>query len=127
MIFTRGKLNLPNIDLIDSLLGSLLGCFISKRMLPVRFSIQVDNIKCGGCANSIQTKLLTLDKVSEVIVDIDAGEVTVEVADEAGRKMVVESLLTLGYPETGSAEGLASMGAKAKSFVSCAVGRMNDK
>jgi copper chaperone len=36
----------------------------------------------------------------------------------------VVKLLKLGYPESGPAEGIAAAKAKAKSLVSCTVGRM---
>lgn len=90
------------------------------------FSIEVENIKCGGCANSIQKKLTQLAGVEEVKVEIDAGIVTVE-ADECQKDDIVQTLADLGYPEVGSVSGLQSAGAKAKSFVSCAVGRMTDE
>ena len=88
------------------------------------FSVQVENIKCGGCANTIRKKMLAIDGVSAAEVDVEQGLVSVE-ADQALRPAVVEALLKAGYPETGSAEGLASLKAKATSFVSCAVGRMD--
>jgi copper chaperone len=41
------------------------------------------------------------------------------------RDAVVEKLRTLGYPEKGSLAGMEAGLANAKSFVSCAVGRMS--
>jgi copper chaperone len=90
------------------------------------YSIEVENIKCGGCANSIRKRLLAIDNVSEVSVDIEAGVVTVE-APESARETIVSTLAQLGYPERGSVDGLKAVGAKAKSFVSCAVGRIRDE
>jgi hypothetical protein len=43
---------------------------------------------------------------------------------ESLRTEIVARLLKLGYPEQGSVEGLAALSAGAKSFVSCAIGRM---
>ncbi|GAB6042559.1 heavy-metal-associated domain-containing protein [Endothiovibrio diazotrophicus] len=88
------------------------------------FTLQVENIKCGGCANTIRKRLLELDGVAEVNVTVESGTVEV-VADEALRGSVVETLAKSGYPESGSVEGLASAKAKAVSFVSCAIGRMD--
>lgn len=88
------------------------------------YVIEVDNIKCGGCASSIRRRLLEVAGVTGVEVDIDAGRVTVEGEPES-RSAVVEALRQMGYPERGTVEGLASVGAKAKSFVSCAVGRLD--
>lgn len=88
------------------------------------YDISVENIKCGGCANTINTKLMTLDSVSECQVDIENGVITIT-GDASNRAEVARLLLKLGYPETGSTEGLKAVKAKAKSFVSCAVGRIN--
>jgi len=88
------------------------------------YTISVENIKCGGCANTIKTKLEDLDTVTEASVDIENGKVSID-GDDAQRETVVAMLLKLGYPETGTTEGMAAAKAKAKSFVSCAVGRMN--
>jgi copper chaperone len=85
--------------------------------------IEVDNIKCGGCANSIRKGLLEVPGVAGVVVDIEGGAVDVD-ADPAVRAEVVARLVGMGYPETGTAHGLKSAGLKARSFVSCAVGRV---
>ncbi|MEK7990086.1 MAG: heavy metal-associated domain-containing protein [Thiotrichaceae bacterium] len=85
--------------------------------------INVENIKCGGCANSIQKGLLKIAGVEAVEVDIEQGAVSIE--GSANHDELVKSLLSMGYPEKGSVEGLSSLKAKATSFVSCAVGRMD--
>ncbi|MEZ5541349.1 MAG: heavy-metal-associated domain-containing protein [Pseudomonadota bacterium] len=85
--------------------------------------IEVENIKCGGCANTIKTKLGALPGVSAVQVDIEHGRITLEAPAES-RASLVETLLASGYPEQGSVEGIKAAKAKAKSFVSCAIGRM---
>ena len=87
------------------------------------YELSVENIKCGGCANTITTKLNALDAVSDSQVDIENGVVTIT-ADESSKAEVAQLLLKLGYPEKGTAEGLKAATAKAKSFVSCAVGRI---
>ncbi len=88
------------------------------------YTIEVDNIKCGGCANSIRKALLALEGVEGVEVDIESGRVTV-IGAEDSRSLVVAELARMGYPERGSVEGLAAAGAKAKSFVSCAMGKLD--
>lgn len=85
--------------------------------------IEVANIKCGGCANTIATVLKRDPRVQNVSVDIEGGRVTVAVP-EMVRADIVKTLLGLGYPEKGSVEGMRAMAAQAKSFVSCAIGRM---
>lgn len=86
--------------------------------------IRVENIKCGGCANTIRTRLEEVFSVP-VTVDIENGHVTVETTEDQ-RADVVARLAQLGYPETGTTEGLGKATAKAKSFVSCAIGRLNN-
>lgn len=88
------------------------------------YEISVENIKCGGCAGTINKRLNALDVVSDCQVDVESGKVTIT-GNEADRETVAELLLKLGYPESGTAEGLKAAKAKAKSFVSCAVGKMN--
>jgi len=88
------------------------------------YEISVENIKCGGCANSIRSKLGELEGVDSVEVDVENGIVKAD-AGEGLRDKLTASLLKMGYPETGTAEGIAAAKAKAKSFVSCAVGRIS--
>ena len=85
--------------------------------------IEVENIRCGGCASTIEKQLRKLESVSNVSVDIEAGKVTVEAAAD-DREQLVATLLRNGYPEKGSAEGLKAAQARARSFVSCAIGKL---
>ena len=88
------------------------------------YEIAVENIKCGGCASTITRRLNALDAVSDCQVDVETGVVSIT-GDESSKTEVTQLLLNLGYPESGTAEGLKAAKAKAKSFVSCAVGRMS--
>jgi copper chaperone len=88
------------------------------------YDISVENIKCGGCASTITTRLNEMDVIDSCDVDIEKGIVSIH-GDESKRDEVTRLLLKLGYPESGTAEGLEAAKAKAKSFVSCAVGRIN--
>ena len=89
------------------------------------FEVNVENIKCGGCAGSIIKGLQELEGVASVAIDVEQERVTIE-ADDSLRATACERLLILGYPEQGSAAGLKAAKARAKSFVSCAVGRFSD-
>ena len=91
----------------------------------MKIEIQVENIKCGGCAGTIKKKLISDSRVSHVEVDVEQGMVTIDATDDA-RNDFSEALLKMGYPEIGTAEGMAATKAKAKSFVSCAVGRVDN-
>ncbi len=91
----------------------------------MQIAIEVENIKCGGCANSITSKLMEDERIQTVEVDVDNGIVTLEADKDEVRNDATTRLLKMGYPETGSVEGLKAVKAKASSFVSCAVGRMS--
>ena len=88
------------------------------------YDIAVENIKCGGCANTITTRLTQLENVASCDVNVETGVVTIG-GDESHKDEVAQLLLKLGYPESGTAEGLKAAKARAKSFVSCAVGKMS--
>ncbi|SMN01115.1 Heavy metal transport/detoxification protein [uncultured Candidatus Thioglobus sp.] len=87
-------------------------------------NITVDNIKCGGCAGTITKKLNATFNANEVDIDIEQGVIKIDV-DDSKRDEVVKVLLGLGYPEIDSVHGFGSAKAKAKSFVSCAIGKMD--
>lgn len=89
------------------------------------YQIIVENIKCGGCANSIRSKMLDAELATQVDVEIESGTVHLH-GDPARRDEAVALLAGMGYPETGSVEGIRAAAAKAKSFVSCAVGRIDN-
>jgi len=87
----------------------------------MKTTLKIQNLKCGGCANTIVTQLSKLDGISEVIVDNDTDEVSFLASSENNMEIVKSKLSHLGYPIVGDANPLPK---KAKSFVSCAVGRM---
>lgn len=91
----------------------------------MRQVIEVENIKCGGCARTITDALLAIDGVGGVDVDIPRGAVSFDGPDTAVAE-ATNRLDRLGYPVTGSVDGVRAAVAKAKSFASCAVGRMHD-
>jgi copper chaperone CopZ len=83
--------------------------------------IRVENIKCGGCASSITKKLQeTFDAIADV--NVEEGIIDIDI-NESKRDEVAATLSKLGYPM----KGFNSLGAKAKSFVSCAIGTVNNK
>ncbi|TEU21905.1 MAG: copper chaperone [Gammaproteobacteria bacterium] len=87
-------------------------------------NITVENIKCGGCAGTITKKLTSTFDTDNVDVNIEQGTISIDI-DDAKREDLVKVLLDLGYPETDSVHGFGSAKAKAKSFVSCAIGKMD--
>lgn len=85
-------------------------------------TVKIQNLKCGGCANTIITRLEALDNISNVVVDTDTHQVHFDYIDLSQKTIVEELLSKLGYPVEGESNPISK---KAKSFVSCAVGRLN--
>lgn len=86
-------------------------------------TIEVLNLKCGGCANTIKNGLLSLDNIKEVSIDIEKSLITVDTENQEDLIIVKEKLQKMGYPQVGDENTLVH---KAKSFVSCATGRLNN-
>ncbi|MFK5982415.1 MAG: heavy metal-associated domain-containing protein [Flavobacteriaceae bacterium] len=86
-------------------------------------TIVIQNLKCGGCANTITTKISALENVNNVVVDVEASSVSFDTNSEEDLTMVKNKLATIGYPAEGENNNVVS---KAKSFVSCATGKMSN-
>lgn len=86
-------------------------------------TIHVENIRCGGCANTITKKLSAIQGVSEVLVNIDEQRVSFTGAPTLNAE-VIAALKKMGYPEAGSVDGIDALKTKAKSVASCAVGKL---
>ncbi|WP_165733923.1 heavy-metal-associated domain-containing protein [Polaribacter sp. 20A6] len=87
----------------------------------MKSQIQIENLKCGGCAATIKKGLLALDGVTEIEIDIEKSIVSIA-SEKENLEEIKLKLSKLGYPEVGDANTIVH---KAKSFVSCAVGRMD--
>ncbi len=90
--------------------------------------IKVENIRCGGCANSIRKKLSEDSRIDSIEVDIEQQTVIISTENDdlnAVKEAAVQKLLHLGYPKKGSVEGLQALKGKAKSMVSCTIGRVS--
>ena len=88
----------------------------------MKTSILVQNLKCGGCAKTITSKLSGFENISEVTVDVETGNVSFAHDDVNLALEVKNRLKALGYP---SIDNKNSVAIKAMSFVSCATGKMS--
>ena len=88
-------------------------------------TLEVINVKCGGCAGTLTNKLEEQFGAVEVDLSVEPRKITVDIEDAQMDDLAI-ALKKLGYPlvteEMGFVDGAT---AKAKSFVSCAVGKMN--
>ena len=86
------------------------------------------NIKCGGCANTVKESLKKEFGEVEVDLEKEPRVVTVEINNEEHEQLFRKKMRALGYPMNDENLGVfTATGLKAKSFVSCAVGKMNQE
>jgi copper chaperone CopZ len=86
---------------------------------------EVNNVKCGGCANTLITALEKDYGKVEVDLDAHPRKITLDI-DESQEEALKVKLRGLGYPlVTDELSGFEKATTTAKSFVSCAVGKFN--
>jgi len=90
-------------------------------------TLEVLNIRCGGCASTIKKALLDEGfKNVEVDLSCEPRKISVNLKDEALEAHLIMTLRKLGYPLANETVGkMDSAGLKAKSFISCAVGKFS--
>lgn len=88
--------------------------------------IKIENLKCGGCGSTIKKTLKDMNGVENVAIDFDNSEVSVAHTEGVNRQALTMALKKIGYPEIGTTAGLGALTATAKSYISCAIGRMSD-
>lgn len=81
------------------------------------------NVKCGGCVNSITKSVKDIPGVTNVLVDLENSTIEFETELDSNFELVKHKLEGLGYPMD---EEHNSLYKKAKSYVSCAIGRMEN-
>lgn len=84
-------------------------------------TIILENIKCAGCMSSIKDGLMKLSGVKTVEVNKEEEKITIS-GDNYKREEVIAKLSSMGYPESGHNDLMH----KAKSYVSCAIGKMSN-
>ncbi len=85
-------------------------------------TIQIANVKCSGCAHSITTKVENISGVSNVTVDIEEGNISLDYETQDQRNLVIKKLATMGYPEATEENGLLM---QAKSYANCMIGKIS--
>lgn len=88
----------------------------------MKTTLQIENLKCGGCAATIKKGILAIHGVENVDVNLEESSVSIT-RTKNNLKEVKIKLSKLGYPEIGDKNTVLH---KAKSFVSCAVGKIDN-
>ena len=90
----------------------------------MRISSEIQNLKCGGCGNTIIGRLGALDDVDKVAVNDDEG--TVSLSHDMGTTLDAvrqTTLAKLGYPMMNVKN---TFGRKARLYISCALDKMGN-
>jgi len=94
----------------------------------VKKSFEVYNIKCGGCAGTVKSKLKDKFPDIEVSLESDPRIVSATIQTDEEEVYLLQTLKSLGYPSIHEdVSGLEGALLKGKSFVSCAIGKMSSE
>ncbi|MDA9907071.1 heavy-metal-associated domain-containing protein [Flavobacteriaceae bacterium] len=85
-------------------------------------TIKIQNLKCGGCANTIIKKVSDIENVTNVNVNVAESTVTFDSLGQNEITLVRHKMAELGYPADGENNSVVS---KAKSYFSCASGKIS--
>jgi copper chaperone CopZ len=84
------------------------------------------NIKCGGCAGTVKKALKEEYGEVEVNLEVEPRVITLNTNENFDEIKLRKKMKSLGYPFADEDLGtFEEVGTKAKSFISCAIGKMD--
>ena len=90
-----------------------------------RTRLVLDNIKCDGCGRTISKALMEIG-LKNIVVDPETSSVEMDgPVGETQMDEVLKKLKALGYPLIDTEEGLKAVALRAKSYLSCALGKIS--
>tara|TARA_R110002051_G_scaffold7699_2_gene34171 strand:- start:4161 stop:4445 length:285 start_codon:yes stop_codon:yes gene_type:complete len=90
----------------------------------MRTTVTIQNLKCDGCKNTLQIRLSKIKGISNVNINVPKSTVSFNYMTHNVMEGLRAELSDMGYPITGDPNTIVS---KAKSYVSCAIGKMSPK
>ncbi len=89
-------------------------------------TFQVENVKCGGCANTLKKAFFEEFGEVEVNLEVMPREITLKIEENQIESLKIK-LKALGYPlSSDELNTIEKITTTAKSFVSCAIGKMDN-
>lgn len=85
--------------------------------------LELENLDCEGCANSIRRVLLRQPGILSLHVEVKTARVNLSCEDDLDRSHVISALENLGYPPLGR----NSMLSIARARLSCELGKIRYK
>ena len=84
-------------------------------------TIQIENLKCQGCATTITSGLMKFEEIENISIDIEKSLIDISYdGHDNNSDKYIEKLARLGYPQIGENNTISI----AKSYVSCAIGKV---
>ena len=85
-------------------------------------TIKVENLKCNGCTSTIKKGIIKFHEVRSVEINIEDSSISICFeGDESNVGKYKAKLTKMGYPVQGNNSTISI----AKSFISCAIGRVS--
>ena len=88
-------------------------------------TLELENIKCGGCANTLMMALHSYKELKDASVDPAGGLVRFTHPDDFRLTGLKRKLHNLGYPVKGTVKGLEKAAVAAVSYASCVIGKLS--
>ena len=88
----------------------------------MKTTVHIQNLKCGGCEATIINRLTELKSITDVSINQEDQTVSFDFHTKHDFEHVKHVLSAIGYPIVGKDNTLYT---KAKSYVSCAKGKIN--
>lgn len=83
-------------------------------------TLHLSNIKCGGCAHSINTKITQIEGVSSAEINVVDGTLDTTYKSADVRENILRQLAAMGYPQVTVNNDLLM---RAKSYANCLIGK----
>jgi copper chaperone CopZ len=92
----------------------------------MKTTLEVINVKCGGCAGTLKKALNEEFGEVEINLEVMPRQITLNI-EESQKEALALKLKQLGYPlASENLNTMEKITTTAKSFVSCAVGKMDN-
>ncbi|WP_459211777.1 heavy-metal-associated domain-containing protein [Aquimarina rhabdastrellae] len=93
----------------------------SNSFYDMETTLYIHNLKCNGCVNSITQKLLQCTDITSLKIDLAHTAIHLKHQESIDLSLVKSKLKDMGYPVIDEKNALSS---KAKSYISCAIGKI---
>lgn len=84
-------------------------------------TFQIQNVRCGGCDNTIINALLKVNGVKNIAILPEENAITLTYKEAAVYENVRAKLSQIGHPVVGDKNTLVK---KATSYINCAIGKI---